>query len=52
MQQVDIYLSALVAYPEFSEQIIQAASNDSKITVRNLLAFRNISNQILGEHEG
>lgn len=45
MQQVDIYLSALVSYPQFSRQIIEWAMRNKEITDRNILALRSVATQ-------
>lgn len=45
MQQVDIYLSALVSYPQFSQQIIECAMRNDEITDRNVSALRSVATQ-------
>ena len=45
MQQVDIYLSALVSYPQFAQQIIECAMRNNDITDRNIVALRSVATQ-------
>lgn len=51
MQQVDIYLSALVSYPQFSRQIIEWAMRNKEITDRNILALRSVATQFDSNEE-
>lgn len=47
MKQVDIYLSALVSYPQFSKQIIERAMKNDGVTERNISALRSIQNNLI-----
>lgn len=45
MQQVDIYLSALVSYPQFAQQIIEYAMKNDGVTDGNISALQSMANQ-------
>lgn len=47
MKQVDIYLSALVSYPQFAQQIIECAMKNDGVTDRNISALRSIQNNLI-----
>lgn len=47
MKQVDIYLSVLVSYPQFSKQIIERAMKNDGVTERNISALRSIQNSLI-----
>lgn len=47
MKQVDIYLSVLVSYPQFSKQIIERAMKNDGVTERNISALRSIQNNLI-----
>lgn len=47
MKQVDIYLSALVSYPQFAQQIIECAMKNDGVTDRNISALRAVQNSLI-----
>lgn len=47
MQQVDIYLSTLVSYPQFARQIIERAMENDGVTERNISALRSVQNSLV-----
>lgn len=51
MQQVDIYLSTLVSYPQFAQQIIECAMRNDDITDRNIVALRSVATQFYSSKE-
>lgn len=47
MKQVDIYLSALVSYPQFAQKIIERAMENDGVTERNIAALRFVQNSLI-----
>lgn len=47
MQQIDIYLSTLVSYPQFAQQIIERAMENDGVTEKNIASLKSMANQLI-----